>query len=393
MTLNQTIFAHRRALHTIPELGFELHRTKAYLERELRRMGYAPHTIGQTGLFAVREGKQKTAIAFRADMDALPIQEDTGLSYASTVPNQMHACGHDGHMAMVLGFAELIAKTPKPEKTLLFIFQPAEETSGGAQTLIDEGLFDGFHVEGIFGLHLDPSLPQGRLGVKPGVMMAAITEFTVTISGTGGHSARPSEARDALKAAAELITNYHALTKTEGDPSAHALVGIGMCIGGEASNVIADQATVQGTLRTFSKSVKQSVTQDMHTIIKMLESRHGVQIDSHFHGAYPAVYNDETLTHTLLEGLTALPVEMVGPQPISDDFAFYQRIVPGVYMLLGTGTPSYDAPLHANKFDFDETVLLDGVHVYRDIARILAVWDPQTVQLPSLEIDHKKSSV
>ncbi|TVP94355.1 MAG: amidohydrolase [Acholeplasmatales bacterium] len=394
MTLAHTIMAHRRALHAIPELGFNLHRTKAYLERELRRIGYAPMTLGQTGLVAVREGRGKNAVAFRADMDALPVHEQTDQSYASTFLGQMHACGHDGHMAMVLGFAELIAKTPKPDKSILFIFQPAEETSGGAQTLIEEGVFQGYHVEGIFALHLDPSLSQGILGFKAGVMMAAITEFTITLTGSGGHSARPEEACDALRAAAELITHYHNLTKTRGPTDTQARIGIGACNAGEASNIIADKAVLQGTIRTFSEATQQTIIKQMHAINERLEARHGVQVHRHFHGAYPPVINDTALSARLMKHLTAVPVQTIGPLSISDDFAFYQHVVPGVYMMLGTGAPGYDAPLHASRFDFDETVLLDGVHVYRDIAILLDIWDNRRVELPMLaKNDHEKSSV
>ena len=238
---------YRRDLHQIPELAFDLYLTSAYVKKELERMGYQTISTAKTGLIAVKNGKSDEAIAFRSDMDALPVTELTNVSFPSKHDGKMHACGHDGHMSMLLGFAEYVSKLKDLNKTIVFIFQPAEEGPGGAKVIIEEGIFEKYKISKIFGIHLYPGLDEGLYGLVNGPMMAQNGEFNIHVHGKSAHGAQPHLGSDALLASSHLVTQYHSIISRFLDPLDPAVITVGTSNGGEARNIIAQDIKMTGT--------------------------------------------------------------------------------------------------------------------------------------------------
>ena len=362
----------RRTLHQIPELGFDLPKTSAFVQAELKSFGYEPIIMAKTGVIAVKKGLSEEAIAFRTDMDALPVLEQTTHAFQSTHPGKMHACGHDGHMTMLLGFAKSVANLPPFKHTLVFIFQPAEEGPGGAKVLIDEGLFTRFAIKSIFGIHLFPGLPEGALGITAGPLMASAIEFSVTIQGKSAHAAQPHEGQDAIVVASQVIQAYQTIISRNRDPLETAVITIGSIQGGEAPNIIAREVVLKGTIRGFNPEVMSMIKRRITEINTGLSAATQTQITAQLIDAYPAVINDESLVKKVAQGIT-LPTSPLKPKMFAEDFSYYQQQVPGLFAFLGTNDDSGNLgyPLHSCYFNFNEKVLLNGIEYYRQVLALM----------------------
>ncbi len=364
----------RREFHRHPELSFEEVRTARTIMAELDRLGIVYEYTGPGGGVVGRiAGTAESAptIALRAEMDALPGAENTGLPFASTVEGKMHACGHDAHMAMVLGAAALL-KTAPPEGNVLLVFQPAEERGGGARVMLRSGLLDG--VDAIFGGHVTHHFHVGEIMVSEGVITAHSDRFLIKVQGKGGHGARPHEAIDAVLIAGVLITSVQTLSR-EINPLYPSVITIGKVTAGTAANVIADSAILEGTLRTTRSDVRDHIHRGLHRMAKALGELHGAAIEVTITEGYPPVINtrrEAQLAHAAAARVVgeAGLVAMEHPSMGAEDFSFYLQKIPGCYVRLGTRIADQEyIPLHSPAFDIDETVLKVGAAFFDEVAR------------------------
>ena len=364
--LYDTVKTIRRQLHQIPEIGFDLPLTSEYVRQKLMAFGYEPISTAETGWVAVLEGKSPAAVAFRADMDALEVTEETGADFASLHPGKMHACGHDGHMALLLGFAKYLKSLPMLEKSLVLVFQPAEEGPGGAKWIMDSGILQELQVEKIYGYHLYPSLPEGILGLAKGPLMARNGEFDITLEGVSSHAGQPHFGKDALIAAAQILLSVQNILARDLDPLQPAVVNIGTLHAGEARNIVAGKAELTGTIRSYDKAVYASIKERLADICAGIERLSGVICTLDIRDFYPEVTNDADMIGTLMDALPVDAYEVVKPLMLAEDFAFYQESIRGAFILLGTGRPDmgWTHPLHSSRFNFDEKVLLKGIACY-----------------------------
>ena len=359
----------RRALHQIPELGFQLFETQKLVWDELARC--APDRLEKlavTGVKAVflTPGAEQT-LAFRADMDALPNEEQTGTEYASCRPGKMHGCGHDGHTTVLLLLAKWIAAHRDAlGMNVVLLFQPGEEGWAGAKRMIGDGALENPKVDRIYGLHLWPTVPKGKIGVRWGYQMAQTSDFEVTVYGKSAHASTPQMGIDAIVVAAEMITMLQTVITRDVDPHQDALLTLGRIQGGTAHNVIAEEVNISGTLRTFSDELFQTLTRKVHALIRGLEIATGARIEVERKVYYPCVDNPRPLVEALYTVLDSMEdTVLVEPAMAAEDFAEYQREVPGVFFFLGIQGGRGGAPLHAQQFDFDEEALLYGVEVFK----------------------------
>ena len=360
----------RRLLHQIPELGFDLFKTSEYVRSIMESLGYSVESVAKTGWIAFNQGELNEVIAFRADMDALPVSETTNVEFASEHPGKMHACGHDGHMTMLLGLAKRLAKQ-QTKYSVVFIFQPAEEGPGGAKIIVNSKLFSSFDIKAIFGIHLYPGLPEGTFGLCEGPMMAQNGEFDLTIRGVSAHGAQPHLGTDAILAQAALIQGFHTIVSRNLNPLDSAVITVGTINGGEARNIIAQSVSVSGTIRAFNEDVYTSLKKRINDVIAGCETSYEVTIESSIRDYYPPVINDRKLVHLAKKTLHENEQTEVQPLMISEDFSFYQQVVPGCFVLLGTKNEEkgYVSPLHSSNFNFDEAVLLKGIDFFENILK------------------------
>ena len=360
----------RRLLHQIPELGFDLVKTSEYVRSIMESLGYSVKSVAKSGWIAFKQGELSEAIAFRADMDALPVSETTNVEFASQHPGKMHACGHDGHMTMLLGLAKRLAKQ-QTKYSVVFIFQPAEEGPGGAKIIVDSKLFSSFDIKAIFGIHLYPGLPEGIFGLCEGPMMAQNGEFDLTIRGISAHGAQPHLGTDAVLAQASLIQGFHTIVSRNLNPLDSAVITVGTIKGGEARNIIAQTVSISGTIRAFDEDVYAMLKSKMFSMIAGCETSFGVNIESSIRDYYPPVINDRKLVQLAKKVLDENNQTDIQPLMISEDFSFYQQVVPGCFVLLGAGNEGkgYVSPLHSSNFNFDEAVLLKGIDFFEDILK------------------------
>ena len=366
--MKNEIIEIRRDLHRIPEAGFEEYKTSEYIKNYLTAFGISFEEVAQTGIVGFVKGSvgEKT-IAFRADMDALSMTELTELEFCSEHEGFMHGCGHDGHMAMLLGLAKYLSENQgQLLDNVLLIFQPAEEGPGGAEVIIKEGIFDKYKVDEIYGIHLYPEVYQGKIAIKEGPLMAMTGEFDIVIKGEGGHGAIPHKALDAVIIAAEFISQVQTIISRNINPIDPAVLTIGRMEAGERRNIIAEKAVLEGTLRAFSENVYNKVKERVYDFKKGFELSYGCTIEVEFRDMYPPVYNDSRLVQRIIENDKECTYELIEPQMISEDFSYYQKSAPGVFMFLGTKNPekNFVFPLHNSKFNFDEEVLLLGIQSY-----------------------------
>lgn len=356
------IIEDRRALHRIPELHDTLPETFRYLENTLSPLGCQVFTPKGKGLCAWFDFEKPDAIAFRADADALPISERTGLDFASWHPGAMHACGHDGHMAILLELARRLDKKQALPHNVLLIFQSAEETTGGAKDICETGVFEEYHVQAIFGLHLWPGLEKGVIHSRKGELMARSCEVTIDVLGKSAHIAKAKEGIDALAAAVELYRQ--AATMEQSLPSdIFRLLKFGKLESGSARNAISAHTHMEGSLRAFQDGIFSGMQSGLTQICRDVEASFGCTVKLHMNSGYPAVMNPEALYDKVA---AALPFrKLKEPAMTAEDFSWYQRYLPGMFFFLGLGdTP----PLHADTFNFDDSILLKGADFFEALA-------------------------
>lgn len=352
---------HRQTLHQCPELGFDCVQTSHYVDHVLRPLGYQMTSVAQTGWLAYKEGLSKKTLVFRADMDALPIQEATGVPYASKHPGVMHACGHDGHMAMLLGLGEILAQTAL-EWSVLLVFEPAEETLGGAQYIVSDPSYQKHDIEAVYALHLDPTLPFGTCGFCPGIMTAQDADLDITIQGQSAHGTTPAEGKSALLAASQLALALSQLTRLTGQLE-DQLATVGTLHSGEGRNIIASYATLQGTLRAFKSPTFEALKDAVFDQAQAIEKAYGVAVHTSIQTLHPPVYNDTRLCLALKQCLPN--TTLIAPRLIAEDFSYFQHHAPGVLMMLGTQDAQYpDEQLHRATFNYHDTILSEGVKTY-----------------------------
>ena len=363
---------HRRYLHQIPETGFDLTVTNQYVKDQLYAMGYQLFTYAKTGIVAFKKGEKQTSIAFRADMDGLAIEEQNDIEYRSTHLGKMHACGHDGHMAMLLEFAYFMKDKPLNQHSLVLLFQPAEEGPGGAKPMIEEGVMDHFNIIKIFGIHLYPGIEEGKLGFVKGAMMARNGEMTLTITGSSSHGAEPHRGIDAILVASQLVQQVHTIVSRNVNPLESAVITIGVLQAGEAPNVIARKALIKGTIRAFNDDVYFRLKQRIFDICSGVEKGFEVKIDVTILDYYPIVVNDDDLFEEVTQSLPLTSYRLIRPMSFSEDFAFFQQKAPGLFAMLGTlnQEKGFTIPLHNSRFNFDEAVLVKGVEYFIHLARL-----------------------
>ena len=363
--------AIRRDLHANPELGFQEVRTSGIVAGALEALGIEVHRhVGKTGVVGVIHGKTNTSgrmIGLRADMDALPIIEDSSAEYCSTQNGLMHACGHDGHTTVLLGAAKYLAQTRQFDGTAVLIFQPAEEGLGGATAMLEDGLFERFPCDEIYAMHNWPALPAGVIGINPGPMMAASDRFEIVIHGRGGHGAHPYLAIDPIVIAAQLITSLQTVVSRNVHPAESAVISFGAVQAGNpaAASVIPSQVRLVGTVRTFKEEVQQLVEQRMRELIKSVPEGFGATAEFTYKRGYPATINSVAQTNFLIDVATELfgPEKVIGnltPSMGSEDFACMLKVKPGAYFRLGQGGAEEGRFLHNPKFDFNDAVIPTG---------------------------------
>lgn len=364
---------HRRALHQIPETGYQEFKTQRYIMDALAPL--APDVLEKVGITGVRavfsasisynmtDGKNR-CIAFRADMDALPVKEATGLAFASTHEGFMHACGHDGHMAALLALGQYIATHREAiHATVVLIFQPAEETTGGAKHLIDCGVLNDPHVDAVYGMHMMPDVPLGKIGTCKGPLMASTTELQFTMNGKGAHGASPHLGIDALAAAAHLYTLMQTTLARCIDPKKPAVITIGRMEAGSQRNIIPETAHMEGIIRTLSNDVYTDLMSKILRDARAVEMAFGVTCEVKQGVMYPCTENDAALTADIIE-ILGDRFELQEPRMFAEDFSYYQLERPGVFVFCGCMDERHTEPLHASKFDFDEAALLYGLELY-----------------------------
>jgi len=352
----------RRALHQIPELDKELPETMTYLRGALAGLGCQVFAPIKGGLCAWFDFGKADAIAFRADADALPIQERTGAAYASRHPGKMHACGHDGHMAILLELARRLSRKKDLPHNVLLVFQPAEETTGGAKDICGSGVFESYAVSVIFGLHLWPGIGSGVIASRKNELMARSCEVTVDIYGKSAHIAKASLGNDALAAGVELYRRGVELEQSIPD-TIFRLLKFGKFQSGTVRNALSAHTHMEGSLRAFQDDVFNYLRDGLRAIGKDIEEERGCRVEICMNEGYPAVLNPAGLYEKVRACVDFTPLEV--PFMTAEDFSWYQRRLDGMFFFLGVGdTPA----LHADTFDFDETILLKGTEFFEKLA-------------------------
>lgn len=372
----QRLVATRRHFHQCPELSFEEFQTRDHIIDRLRAIGLEPRVVSGTGVVATLDsGRPGPTVAFRADMDALPLAEETGSEFSSTVRGVMHACGHDAHMAMLLTVAEaLVHRVEELAGRVRFIFEPGEETNGGAKRLIQGGALHEPDVDRIFAIHVLPDLPAGVVGIKEGHLTGTDDEFTVTIQGRSVHSSTPHDGVNAIVVASHVVAAIHAIPSVGVDPFDVAAVSVCTIKGGEAVNVIPSRVELTGMIRCLDKAVKHSIRQQIRSRAEHLARAHDATAHVHFSEGYPAVINDPECTGFARNAALKVAgdsgvVEIPKPHLGSEDFSHFQEVVPGCMMILGCGFPDRaGGGLHTADMAFDEACLPVGAEMLLQLA-------------------------
>ena len=364
--------ALRHDLHQYPELAFREHRTSKLIASRLASWGYeVEHGIAGTGIVAtLTKGNGNKKVAIRADMDALPIEEATGLAYSSSNPGVMHACGHDGHTTILLAAARYLAESGRFDGTLRLIFQPAEEIGAGARKMIAEGLFDRFPVDAVFGLHNWPGVPSGHFGFVANAAMASVDQAVIRIVGKGGHGAEPHRGVDPVLASASLITALQSVVSRNVDPQEMAVVTVGSIHGGSASNVIPESVELKLTMRAYSESVRERLETRIPALARAQAESFGAVAEVDYRRGFPALINhaDETAFAKSV-AIRAFDRSVIEddfrPRTASEDFAFMLQETPGSYLFVGNGD---SAPLHSAHYDFNDAIIAPAARYWVQLA-------------------------
>jgi amidohydrolase len=371
--LKGEVVALRRKLHRCPEPGLREYNTSQAIKDFFAGLDVnITDDLFETSVVVDISGSsRRKCYAFRADMDALPVEEKTGLEYASEEKGMMHACGHDAHMAILAGFGKYLAlNRHRLAHDIRLIFQPAEESPGGAKPLIDAGVLKNPTVDGIFGLHLFPEVEQGRVGIRPGPMMAQTEEVFIDVEGQSCHGAQPHRGKDALVAACTMVTACQSIVSRSVDPLEPAVLTLGRLVAGERQNIVAGRARIEGTIRAFNEKDFNTLKERLAAIVGGVGQSFGCETGIEFKNGYPAVVNDVRLYDLAIKALGSDNVDIINPVMVAEDFSFYQRHVPGLFLMLGIRNEpkGFIHPLHSCYFAFDEDVLTIGIEVF---ARIL----------------------
>lgn len=377
-SFHSDLVAIRRDLHAHPELGFEEVRTAGIVASTLNALGIEVHQgIGKTGVVGVVRGRRCDSgrmIGLRADMDALPLHEDNDFAYSSRKPGLMHGCGHDGHTAILLGAARYLAATREFDGTAVLIFQPAEEGRGGAKAMIDDGLFDTFPCDAIYALHNWPSLPPGTVGINMGPMMAAADRFEIVLRGKGGHGAHPYQTLDPVVMAGHLITSIQSIVARNVNPLDAAVVSVGSVQAGHpgAMSVIPHEARLVGTVRTFRRSVQETVEARLTALAQAVAEGFGGTAEVKYERIYPATLNTPHEAAFVADVATQLigkdnVVRDLQPSMGSEDFSFMLQHKPGAYFRLGQGGAELGCVLHNSRYDFNDDVLSLGSAIFSSV--------------------------
>ncbi|MDM0005407.1 M20 aminoacylase family protein [Variovorax sp. J22G73] len=378
--------ALRRDIHAHPELRYEEFRTADLVAAELTQCGIDVHRgLARTGVVgSLRQGSGSRSIGLRADMDALRVTELNTFGHASTHPGKMHACGHDGHVAMLLAAARHLAQTRRFDGTVHFIFQPAEEGGAGARAMIDDGLFDRFPVDAVFGMHNWPGMAEGHFAVSPGGVMASSTEFTVIVHGKGGHAALPHAAVDPVPVACELVQAFQTILSRNKSPDEAAVLTVTVLQAGQSNNVIADNCELRGTIRTFSLATLDLIEQRMTQIASHVCSAHDARSEVRFNRSYPHTVNsaaEADFARGVMAGIVGEGNVLVQePAMTAEDFAFMLQARPGAYAFIGNGDGAHRAmphgpgpcSLHNPSYDFNDALIpLGATYWVRLVERFL----------------------
>ncbi len=365
----------RRQIHEHPELGYQEENTSAIVAEELKKLGIKVTTgIGETGVIGqISTNKDGPTVALRADMDALAIHEETGLEFASKIDGIMHACGHDGHVAMLLGAASLLKETIKAGSVLL-VFQPAEEGGGGAQKIMDSGLLD--KAKAIFACHLDRHFKTGKLVVQAGPISAFTDRFNITIKGKGGHAAQPHDAVDAIVVASLIVMSLQTIVSREVNPMHPSIVSVGQIDGGSIPNAVAENSKLSGTIRTTDTLTREQIMAGIKRIANAAGTLHSASVNVEFVKGYPSVintYEASEIARTAVNNILGKDA-LVDTQFASlggEDFSFYLKKIPGCLVRLGAQKVGLEGiPAHSSTFDFDENALGIGATFMAETARI-----------------------
>nr|WP_321252538.1 M20 aminoacylase family protein [uncultured Ruegeria sp.] len=364
--------AWRQHLHKIPELEFECHETAAFVADRLREFGVDElhEGIAKTGMVAIINGQgEGPTIGLRADMDALPITEETGVDYASTNPGKMHACGHDGHTTMLLGAARYLAETRNFRGRVALIFQPAEEEGGGAGVMVEEGIMDWFDISQVYALHNAPGIAEGAFHTTPGPIMAAVDTFEVHIQGRGGHGAMPHETRDPVMAACGIAQAIQTIVSRNNYALDDLVVSVTQIHTGTVNNVIPDTAYINGTVRTFDPNVQKMVMERMEQIVQGQAVSYGVEARLDYDVSYPATVNDDAKAVFAAEVAREVSGDdrvtaNSGREMGAEDFSYMLQSRPGAYLFLGQGE---GAGLHHPKYNFNDDIAPVGASFFARI--------------------------
>lgn len=369
------IIKWRRDLHKIPEIGFDLQKTSAYIRNRLDEMRIPCHQVAETGIVALIEGaEQGPTIALRADMDALPIGEETGLPFASANSN-MHACGHDAHMAILLGTAKILSGiTSKLKGNIKLLFQPGEEGYGGAEEMIKAGCLESPRVDMAFGLHVGQIFPEvttGQIGICEGPILAAATAFTMKVRGKSTHGALPHLGVDPITTTSEIILALQKIVSREVDPLNPAVLTVGKIEGGEAFNIITSEVNLCGDFRTLYESDRLFISERMKEMSKAIAEANRAEAEVEILGGYPPTVNDAEATNIIIDAAAEIIgsdniIHIKKPNMGTEDMSLYLEKVPGAFFVLGTGNPEKGItyPHHNSKFDLDEDVLWVGTAIF-----------------------------
>ena len=363
--MQEEITGWRHHLHANPELMFDTHETAAFVAERLREFGCDEIVtgIGRTGVVGVIKGRSDTSgkvIGLRADMDALPILEETGVDYASNTPGKMHACGHDGHSSMLLGAAKYLAETRNFDGTVVVIFQPAEEGGGGGKEMCDDGMMDRWNIQEVYGMHNWPGIPTGKFAIRPGAFFAAADQIDIVITGTGAHAAKPHEGVDPIVVASHIITALQTIVSRNANPVAQKVVSItSIESSSKAYNVIPSSVTLRGTVRTMSKESRELAQKRIKEICEHTATAFGAEAELIYHLGYPVMANHDAQTEFAAKvaadvagSCEEAPLIMAG-----EDFAFMLEERPGAYILVGNGD---SAPVHHPEYNFDDNAIPAG---------------------------------
>lgn len=365
----------RRHLHAHPELAFQEYETADFIAEKLTEAGIEVHRgLAGTGVVGILKRGEGRRIGLRADTDALPLQEENTFPHRSLKPGRMHACGHDGHTAMLLAAGRMLQQDPNWQGTIILIFQPAEENEGGGKKMIEEGLFELFPVDAVFGLHNWPTLPVGKIAVQPGPMMAGSDSFEIFLHGKGTHAAMPNMGNDVILLASRLVTDFQSIISREIHPQESGVISVTQIHSGDAFNILPPEAILRGTVRYFNKEVQDYIEKRMEAMIQSLCSLHQLEYEFRYSRRYPPTINAQEET----EFCRKVAEQLLGAENVvtdslpsmgAEDFSFMLQEKPGCYVWLGNGDDEGGCMLHNPNYDFNDEAIPHGVNYWVSLAK------------------------